>query len=277
MAPSRLRCMFGARVLTSASRVIRGADWAVPLRQAIARSPADTVAWVTQHTRLLKSDDYSRVGLLDVQRQLSFVKLYLAKSPMQRLGFRLGFGRGIRSFDAARELASLGLSVPAPRTCLLVPEGILLLTEGIADSQDLRALWLGQPTADQAAQYMRCAGEALAALHCAGFAHGDCKWSNLLWNGELFYLVDLEAVRKVGFTAQSSLPPHPRQLRDLARFTIDAQGSGASQEQYDIFLRSYSAGTNCPRGPLASAIGSAAQPIRRRHAKKYGKASRRLQ
>lgn len=256
-----------------AGKALRGADRAGPLRQRLAAPPPETPAWMEQHTRLLKTDNYSRAGLLGLKQRPCFLKLYLAKSPWQRLGFRLGYGRAMRSFDAAALLLRHGLPVPAPRCCLLVPEGVLLLTEAIVDSSDLRALWLAQPTAGQAIQVMRSAGQTLAALHRAGFAHGDCKWSNLLWDGERCYLVDLEAVRRVGGSLEAAGPPRPRQVRDLARFTVDAEARGASQAQYDIFLESYCAAHDSPRGSLAISIQSAAAPIRRRHAKSYGKIS----
>ena len=259
-----------------ANVVIRGDDWAEQLNQWLAPAGTGTVAWMEQHTALTKSDAYCRVGMLQLKQQLCFLKLYLAKSRWQQLGFRLGIGRGIRAFDAARELRREGLQVPAPRACLWVPEGVLLLTEGIADSRDLRALWLEQPAAEYAGQLMQCAGQALAALHRAGFAHGDCKWSNLLWNGEGCYLVDLEAVRKVGYTEGVASPTRKRQLRDLARFTVDAEELGAGQPQYDVFLESYCAVTHCDRRRVAAGIAPAVSAIRRRHYKKYGTTHRSL-
>jgi tRNA A-37 threonylcarbamoyl transferase component Bud32 len=223
-----------------------------------------------RHTRLLKRDTHSRVGLLEIRQQPCFLKLYLAKSAWQQLGFRLGYGRGIRSFDSASALARARLAVPVPRACLLVPGGLLLLTDAIAQSRDLRALWLAPTPPQQLAQCMTGAGRALAALHRAGFAHGDCKWSNLLWNGEVLYLVDLEAVRKVGYAAAAALSLRPRQWRDLARFTIDAEELGLGPEHYEIFLASYCVAAGLPRGALAAGIKAAAEPLRRLHAKKYG-------
>ena len=115
---------------------------------------------VEQHTALTKSDRYCRVGM-PVKQQPCFLKLYLAKSRWQQLGFRLGVCRAIRAFDAARELRRGDYRCPRRGACLRVPEGVLLLTEGIANSQDLRALWLEQPAAEYAGQLMQCAGAAL--------------------------------------------------------------------------------------------------------------------
>jgi tRNA A-37 threonylcarbamoyl transferase component Bud32 len=223
-----------------------------------------------QRTRLLKSDTYSRVGLLELQGQPCLLKLYLAKSPGQRLAFRLGYSRALRSFDMALALADRGLPVPVPMACVQVEEGMLLLTEGIPDGRDLRALWLEQPDPGQAELLMRGAADTLAALHLAGFAHGDAKWSNLLWCGERLLLVDLDAVRQVKAGPGAGLPLPSRQLRDLARFAVDAEELGATPQQYDVFLRLYAERMSCSRHDLLNAIEDPANAIRLRHARKYG-------
>lgn len=250
---------------------MRGAGWVQALGESLARGPASTVAWVEQHTRLLKSDTHSRVGLLELRGQACLLKLYLAKSPWQRLAFRLGYCRALRSFDMAQALAGRGLPVPAPRACVQVKEGMLLLTEGMPDGRDLRKLWLEPAEPGRAELFMRCAGDTLAALHLAGFAHGDAKWSNLLWRGEEFVLVDLDAVRRVKADAGALLSIQPRQLRDLARFSVDAEELGATPQQYNVFLQRYCERMQCSRELLLSELNPAASAIRRRHAKKYGR------
>ena len=250
--------------------ILRGSEWAERLEQRLATAPANTANWMEQHTRLLKSDTHSRVGLLRLSQQLCCLKLYLARSRLQKLGFRLGYGRGLRAFDRASELARRGLRVPRALACLLVPEGMLLLTEGMAASRDLRALWQDQPGAEQATVLMHAAAETLAALHGAGFAHGDCKWSNLLWCDGSCYLVDLEAVRDLTPDRSGQLPLHPRQLRDLARFTVDAEELGVDKTFYELFLASYCAHSGCDRDRLVGAMQAALQTIRDRHWAKYG-------
>lgn len=257
--------------MTSVSRVLRGDRWAACLSRALAESPAGTANWMERHTRLLKSDTFSRVGLLKLQGQSCFLKLYLAKSSLQRFGFRLGYGRGMHSFDAAQQLTRAGLPVPVPLACLLVEEGMVLLTDGIAPSRDLRALWLEQPTAAVAEQLMRAAGGTLAALHRAGFAHGDCKWSNLLWSGTQLYLVDLEAVRAVKAVRRQPLPVHARQLLDLARYTVDAETLGASPAQYSAFMDDYCSAMGCRRELVGAGLLPALESIRKRHRETYGR------
>jgi tRNA A-37 threonylcarbamoyl transferase component Bud32 len=224
-----------------------------------------------RRTRLLKTDTFSRVGLLELQDQYCFLKLYLAKSALQRFGFRLGHGRGVHSFDAAQQLARAGLPVPSPLACLLVEEGMVLLTEGIAHSRDLRSLWLEQAAAGAALQLMGGAGGLLAALHLAGFAHGDCKWSNLLWNGAQMYLVDLEAVRRVKAVRNPAMPLHARQLVDLARYTVDAEALGASPLQYAGFMDTYCSALGCRRELVSAGMLPAVEAIRKRHRASYGR------
>jgi len=253
------------------SDVLRGPDWAVPLRDLLTLEPAPPASWMTRHTRLVKRDTYSSVGFLQLRGQTCFLKLYLARSGWQRLAFRLGLARGVRSFDAANRLAAAGLAVPLPRCCLLVPGGMLLLTEAIEGGADLRTLWLSDGAVGERASYLRSAAETLAGLHGAGFAHGDCKWDNLLWSGEGFYLVDLEAVswQRSGRAGWPGL--RRAQLRDLARFTVDAEELGASPQQYRSFLERYCELTGQFQPGLVAAIGPRAATFRRRHRERYGR------
>ncbi len=262
--------------MSDAYSVLRGDDWAPGLRECLPDSAADMPSWMEQHTRLLKSDTYSRVGLLNVKQQGCFLKLYIAKSALQNLGFRFAYGRGVRSFDAATRLSQAGLRVPTPRTCMRVPGGMLLLAEGVEDSCDLRALWLTQPAEEVASRYMRQAAGILSSLHLAGFAHGDCKWSNLLWSSEVFYLVDLEDVRRVGAPGEKIPSLHARQLQDVARFTADAEVLGAGSGQYEIFLDSYCASVHYPQEKLRDQIRQAVEAIRKRHQGKSGNSYPRL-
>ena len=258
------------RRVTVASRIPRGTGWGQCLASKLDESSAGVASWVEQHARLMKSDEFSRVGMLEMRGQPCFLKLYLAKSRLQQLGYRLGYGRGIRSFDSAIELAACGLPVPEPLTCLVVEGGMVLMTEGIANSSDLRALWLTRPTPAAAVQLMACAGSLLAALHRAGFSHGDCKWSNLLWDGAQLYLVDLEAVRTIKPVRGALLPINNRQLLDVARYTVDAERLAASQTDYGVFIARSCAALDCERERLIAGMRPALQAIRNRHRENYG-------
>lgn len=255
--------------MTSPGKILRGREWGARLAELMACAPPDTTGWMERHTRILKSDSFSRVGLLEVGGQDCYLKLYLAKSPLQKLGFRLGYGRGVHSFDAAVQMARDAMPVPEPRACLLVPEGMVLLTRALADGVDLRALWLAVPAAEDAQRLMHKAGETLARLHAAGYTHGDCKWSNLLWCGSSYHFVDLERVRKRSGGHVPAGSPARGQLRDLARFTIDAEELGASAEQLELFLVSYLGGMPWSRKEIVTRLQVLLPPIRERHLRRY--------
>jgi tRNA A-37 threonylcarbamoyl transferase component Bud32 len=141
-------------------------------------------------------------------------------------------GQPQRNFTATRDLAADGLAVPVPLASILVSQGVFLLIEGLTGDGNLAELWRRQPKEDTAMQMLSSAGETLARLHGAGFAHGDCKWDNLFWNGQRVYLVDLDDAYKCKVGS-------PAQGRDLARFTIDAEGLGIGLPNYELFLNTY--------------------------------------
>jgi tRNA A-37 threonylcarbamoyl transferase component Bud32 len=253
---------------TGGFRVLRDAGLAQRLRQDLANPPEQATAWMESHTHILKEDAHSRVGLLPLAGVTRYLKLYLGKSRWQRLGFRLGRGRGVNAFDAAQALQASGIAVPSPGACVYVPEGMLLLTEAIS-GHDLKALFQSGWDDATARQLMVSAGLALGELHRAGFAHGDCKWSNLLWSGERFYLADLEAVRRApaGSTAG---------LRDLARFTLNGEDLALSPDLYQVFLASYLHTTGQKREAVESQTLPILNELRARHAARYGGRGHRL-
>lgn len=246
------------------ARILRGDRWGERLKKVVADASAGEMAWMQDHTELLKSDDYSRVGLLRLHDSSCYLKFYQSKSAGQNMLFRFGYARGLRSFDAATRLMEADVLVPAPLCCLALPGGMMLLTEGILDGRDLKALWqqgIGDP---QRALLMAGAGRALAKLHSAGYSHGDCKWSNFLWSADNFYLVDLEAVKETSRGGK-------RQARDLARFTVNAEDLGVAPQVYELFLERYLHGSNNSRAVIVRAMMPFLRQLRRRHEKKYGK------
>jgi len=251
------------------ARIIRGDSWGAALREALVASPLDVMSWMQQHTQLLKSDDHSRVGLLQLRHQTCYLKLYCHKSTLQQCLFRLGRGRPVRSFDVACQLASSAVALPQPRACLLVPEGMLLLTEGICGGTNLSELWREPLAETTARQLLHCAAETIAHLHVAGYAHGDCKWNNLLWADNRVYLVDLDGATRAprGGTGQA---------RDLARFTLNAEELGVDADLYELFLAAYLHCTGEPRQAMIARMKPILQKLRRRHVNRYGERGRRL-
>jgi tRNA A-37 threonylcarbamoyl transferase component Bud32 len=250
-------------------RICRGQRWGERLTQTLKGSELDEINWMEQHTRLIKSDAYSRVGLFQFGGRFCYLKFYRAKSIGQKMLFRLGYARGVHSFDAALKLLRAEVRVPVPLTCIESPCGMMLLTEGVLEAKDLKALW--QETLGQSAQeeLLRSAGRTLSSLHLAGYCHGDAKWSNWLWSGDEFYLVDLEGVKQVPIGSKW-------QLRDLARFVVNAEDLAVSQASFDCFVESYLTGDPRSKDNTISAIMPALMALRKRHKAKYGVRGHRL-
>ena len=251
------------------ARIIRGDSWGTQLQQALAASPLDVDSWMQQHTRLLKSDQHSRVGLLQLRHQSCYLKLYRPKSALQHCLSRLGRGRAVRSFDVAEQLAASAVPLPRPLACLLVTEGMLLLTEGLCDALNLSELWRQQLVQAADSQILPAAGQTIAQLHLAGYAHGDCKWHNLLWANDRVYLVDLDGAAPASRGGAG-------QARDLARFTLNAEELGVGAPLYERFLAAYLQGVGSTRQATIDRMMPILHKLRRRHVKKYGERGQHL-
>jgi tRNA A-37 threonylcarbamoyl transferase component Bud32 len=223
--------------------------------------PASGIAtWLEQQGRILKEDPHSRVALAQIEGRCYYLKLYLRKSALQELGFRLGRGRALRAFDAARVLTATEVAVPRAWYCLRGEEGLLLITEGV-EGGDLKSLWQGHDPAIP--QLVQAAGLALAHLHIAGYTHGDCKWSNLLCRDGRILFADLEAVAR-------GRPGSRAAARDLARFTLNAEDLSLPAALYETFLTGYCAATRQTREAVVRATLAPLQTLRRRHLARYG-------
>ncbi|MBT4519151.1 MAG: hypothetical protein HOC23_04030 [Halieaceae bacterium] len=247
----------------SSARIMRGEVWAERLKALLATGPTDPIAWMDRNTSLLKYDAHSRVGLLQLCDQLCYLKLYCSKFTGQQLMLRMGYGRGFRSFDRAIELSAKQILVPQPLACIVIPGGMMLLTEGISSAENLHTMWLGELEQKRAETLLRAAGLTLAKLHSANYAHGDCKWSNLVWSGQQIHLVDLEAVARVRRGSK-------KLTRDVARFTLNAEELGVAHEQFDQFLGVYLDYMGMRRESLINRVMPVLRMLRARHLIKYG-------
>ena len=250
-------------------RIVRGNGWAAYLQDLLARSPGDVSDWMARRTRLLKRDRDSQVGLLLLQQQLCCLKFYAFKSPVQRWRYHWGSGRAIHAFDIGRQLVAAGLAVPRPLACLRFDAGMLLLSEGIPDANSLQSLWLNAADGAFPAQLLTAAGTMLASWHVAGYAHGDCKWSNVLCADGQVVLIDLDA-------AHAAPPGAARQSRDLARFTLNAEEMGLDADLYAGFMDSYCRVLGTGRQETQRRMLPALEKLRARHLARYGKRGRPL-
>lgn len=257
--------LWSALVSSPVMQVLVGEHWGSRLIDKIERSSVAPYDWAKKNIEVIKSTTTSLVGLVEVDQQACYLKFYLSKSIWQRGSFRLGMGRGSRSFKMADTLLKHGILVPRPLACVLVPRGMILLTEAVSGATDMQTLW-ERGLIDLNCDAHGCwqmAGTCLGELHKAGFMHGDFKWSNLLFDKSNLFQVDLEAVAALR-------PGSKKRYRDLARFTLNAEDMGAPKGCYKLFLDAYLNAS----GQLENTVVAGTMPylnaMRTHHIKKYG-------
>ena len=248
---------------------MRGGEWAQALLQVLETPPEDAWAWMEQHGECLKVDPYTRAGLLEVQGRSCFLKLYRPRTGVQATVFRTRWGRPLRNYEAAGRLSAAGIAVPEPLACLRLPGAVLLLSEGLPGGDNLHQWWRSGERGERGRRVLRAVGELLAKVHAAGFAHGDCKWHNLLLYREQIFLVDLDSARRAsrGDRAQG---------RDLARFTLNAEELALERADYAAFLDSYISCIGVSERQLMETMLPQLDKLRARHLLQYGERGRRL-
>ncbi|GAB3283184.1 lipopolysaccharide kinase InaA family protein [Parahaliea aestuarii] len=243
-----------------------------PLHEALCSELASTDnlrRWLGDRGRLLKQENRSMVVLAGIDGRECYLKLFASKSRWQGLLFRFSISRAVRGFDAARRLREAGVRVPEPLCCLWLEEGALLATAAL-DGADLKTLWTGDPghALDWFSIMQRCA-QSVAALHRAGYAHGDCKWANLVLEGDHCVLVDLDGVSRASQASKHLAV-------DLARFTLNAEELSLPVEYYDVFLETYCQETGRNWADVTRAVIAPLVTLRKRHAHKYGRRGHEL-
>lgn len=236
------------------------------LQSALAQLEAPA-QWLEQHGTVLKSDGRDSVGIVEITGRPCYIKFFMARSRLQRIGFTLGLGRALRAFDAGEMLAAHGALVAEPLACLRLSPAMVLVTAAV-DGGDMKALWQSGSASVEWPALMAHSAAALARLHKAGFVHGDCKWSNLLWSGNDVILVDLDDVRR------SSRGGH--RGRDLARFVLNAEELSLDTGLLDTFLKVYAENTGAEKEAVVELLAPPLTDLRRRHERKYGRRGVRL-
>ena len=241
-------------------RVVRG-----KCPELVARLQQQTTPvghWCSQHAQTVKDTAHSWVGFVELDGTSVCVKVFRAQGLAQQFSVRLGRHRALRSFTSANNLLKARLPVPLPIACLQVGADMLLVTERLSEGDDLLSLWqsLGEHLP---AVVWREAGVVIGQMHRAGFVHGDCKWSNMYRARDQHYLLDLEAVARVGVGASV-------QYRDVARFVLNAEDMGASQGILQAFLTAYAGEVDSSIEEVSSATLPHLKRLRQRHERKYG-------
>lgn len=250
-------------------RIVKEGALAKLITERLRSFPGSIHAWMEAHTRILKEDTYGIVSLLDTHDAQCVLKFYGFRSRMHAMVHTFGRGRVFHSHRAAITLRREGISVPEPLGVLRLGDGMVLLSEAIPGQGNLLQVWQGDPPAGQASHILQVAGHALGNLHTTGFAHGDCKWNNFLWDGKGISLVDLDGVCKTELHS-------PRQSRDIARFTVNAEEQGVEAEQFNQFLESYLQVVGSSRQKVMEAMVPFVYSIRAKHLARYGAQGNRL-
>lgn len=244
-------------------RIKRGDVWAARLKEHLTTSPGGVAEWMEEHTQILKSNVDTLSGMLQLDDQLGYLKLYTFKPFKYKMSLGLHKPQALRNFSTASDLAGKGIAVPRPLACLAVSEGMLILTEGLSGGGNLAEVWRNQAAALGTDAMMRAAGETLAQLHAAGYTYGNCRWEHLFWNGQRVYLTMLDSTRKSPLGGI-------HQARDLAQFTANAEECGIGSVLFEQFLETYLLGINGNRREVVERMIRPLYRFRGQHRSRYG-------
>lgn len=244
-------------------RIKRGDVWAARLKEHLTTSQGSAAEWMEDHTQILKSNADTLSGMLQLDDQLGYLKLYSFKPYKYKMSLGLRKPQPLRNFNIASDLAGKGIAVPRPLACLSVSRGMVILTEGLSGGGNLADLWRKQPGAPDVDAMMQAAGETLAQLHVAGYTYGNCRWEHLFWNGQRVYLITLDNTRKSPLGSM-------QQAKDLARFTANAEEFGIGSALFEQFLQTYLQGITGNRREVVERMIRPLYRFRGQHMARYG-------
>lgn len=250
-------------------KIVRAGPQATRVSKLFRESAGTGEIWMRARTQILKQDAFGLVGLLESDEVACVLKFYRFKSRLHRFGYTFGRGRALRSYKAAMTLRREGIAVPQPLGCLRLPDGMVVLSEAIAGEGNLQEVWERQPLESAARRIMQVAGHTLAHLHLCGYAHGDCKWNNFLWDGRSICMVDLDGVSKAAIGSA-------KQARDVARFTVNAEEQGLDSSLFNLFLESYLQAVGETRQEAVARMVPFVYSMRAKHLARYGPRGQRL-
>lgn len=251
------------------SVILRGDAWAARLQGHLSAPPNDIHEWMAEHTHRLQAERHTISGVLRLGGDFCFLKFYGFRRPLARLALRLRAPPALRAYDTAANLRWEEVTVPRPRACLLVRRGLLLLCKGVEASESLYYLYSGGLNDELASHLMWAAGDEIAQMHLAGYAHGDLGWRNLLWGRDRLYITHLE-------DAHRAQPRSASQWRDLARFTVDAEELGLDPWYFEQFLEAYMRRIDVGKDELLACIEGPLGRARNKHRARHGTYPERL-
>ncbi|MDX1735693.1 MAG: lipopolysaccharide kinase InaA family protein [Halioglobus sp.] len=243
---------------------MRGKTWGGRLKRRLRKPPNGIEAWLKHNTEPVKDEPRRYVGAYMMRDLPCFLKLYRSRFYLHVLPALLRVSKPHFTFRRAVALASYGVPIPRPMTCVMVREGLLLLNESIDGARDYDALSQEQSSADEVRRMMHCAGGTIAAMHMAGYTHSDCQWRNLLWSGRECYLVDLDSVRRRRFLVRRG------RARDVARFVVSAEQARLRPDLLEVFLKAYLEVVRTERETLLARMQPQLEKLRLQQEKQHG-------
>ena len=193
--------------------------------------------WPPTPDKLLRDNSKLQAFVWHHQEQRLFVKCFRYQG-LRRLAARFGRERGLAGFRAAERLRAAGIDTPA--ALALVRDSNCrsswLLTQMLDSTTNCHQLAEAGLSDDMKQQLLQAGLALLVKLHQSGHAHGDFKWANLMWQQtqDRLWLIDLDGVK-------ACRPGSKPQLRDLARFLLNAEEVGLGADVRDAAFQSYCA------------------------------------
>lgn len=227
-------------------------------------SPDLLASWPPTPDQLLRDNSKLQAFLWQRQGQSLFVKCFRYQG-LRRLAARFGRERGLAGFCAATKLRAVGISTPEA-LALVRDQGckrswlLTQLLDGAANCHQLAEQGL---PADAKQQLFQAGLTLLIQLHQTGFSHGDFKWANLMWQAEAqkLWLIDLDGVKASRSGSKS-------QLRDLARFLLNAEEVGVAASTRDAAFQSYCKQLQLSPGLARRHFDASYQRLWQRHQRK---------
>jgi len=147
-----------------------------------------------------KQGGSASVTRLDWHGRALVLKRYNIKSVWHGLRRCLRESRALHSWREAHRLLMLGITTPKPlavieQRCFGLRKRAYLLTEYCA-GQDLIACLADFHDRPPPEVYIEALAQLLKNLIRAQISHGDLKGHNLLWNGDKWSLIDLDAMQQ---------------------------------------------------------------------------------
>ncbi|MDX1802651.1 MAG: lipopolysaccharide kinase InaA family protein [Alcanivorax sp.] len=193
--------------------------------------------WPPKSLSLLRNTEKIRAGIFKDENGAWFMKRYKYKG-LKRVAAIAGRERAKINFSVSKEWGYLGIAVPSPVGVIEEPFGsgfCWFVCSAIADSFDLhhQASKNNENRKEFIEWVMEKCMTIIVAVHQSGWCHGDMKWANFLSSreGEVF-IVDFDSARKTKKGGR-------RQAKDIARFIVNAQEEGASEESLKKFYEKY--------------------------------------